>query len=86
MKRSRSRRKRWLLAIGVAFLIWLVASWAVAYRLTRRPHALFAEPVPHLSWGRIEAHRLTTRDGQELGAWYVPGAVFVNTCGIGAFC
>src|SRR5262245_31838163 len=68
------RRLRRGLRIGVAVLaLWLVVSYAVAYRLTRRPRAWFAEPAPEVHWGRLESHRLKTRDGHELGAWLVAG-------------
>jgi pimeloyl-ACP methyl ester carboxylesterase len=53
--------------------VWLTASLVVAYRLTRRDRPRFAEPVPTVSWGTLEPHRLRTGDGQELGAWLVRG-------------
>lgn len=69
-------RKR--LMVIAAFLlalvfIWLGSSVAVAYRLTRRAHAPFAEPAPTVPWGQVESVRLTTSDGQQLGAWFVAG-------------
>ena len=57
----------------IVLALWLIVSWAVAYRLTRRPHPWFAEPVPSVAWGEVEAHRLRSRDGHELGAWLVRG-------------
>jgi alpha-beta hydrolase superfamily lysophospholipase len=57
----------------IVLALWLILSWAVAYRLTRRPHPWFAEPVPSVTWGEVEAHRLRSRDGHELGAWLVRG-------------
>jgi pimeloyl-ACP methyl ester carboxylesterase len=56
-----------------AVAVWLVVSWAFAYRLTHRPRPWFAEPAPAVAWGKFEAHRLTSRDGQELGAWLIRG-------------
>jgi pimeloyl-ACP methyl ester carboxylesterase len=53
--------------------LWLVASFAVAYRLTRRLRPVVLEPVPALAWGKLMPLRLRTRDGQELGAWLIPG-------------
>ncbi len=53
--------------------LWLVVSWAVAYRLTRRPRSWFAEPAPSVAWGWLAPHRLETRDGHVLGAWLVEG-------------
>jgi alpha-beta hydrolase superfamily lysophospholipase len=58
----------------VAFvLLWLLASFVVAYRLTRRPQALFAEPAPVVADWRIEAPRLRTIDGEDIGCWFVEG-------------
>jgi len=68
------RRLVWGLCIAISVLaLWLIVSWVVAYRLTRRPHPWFAEPAPIVSWGELEADRLRTRDGHELGAWLVRG-------------
>ncbi len=70
----RGRRfRRGLIATAVLLVLWLAVSWAVAYRLTRRPRPWFAELAPALAWGRIAPHRLETRDGHTLGAWLVPG-------------
>jgi alpha-beta hydrolase superfamily lysophospholipase len=51
--------------------IWLLVSLAVAYRLTRRHYPQAPEPVPQITWGRIEADRIQTSDGEVLGAWFV---------------
>jgi alpha-beta hydrolase superfamily lysophospholipase len=71
------RLRRWLkrtaTAAVVLVLIWLAVSFGVAYKLTRRPHAPFAEPPPSVAWATIEPVRLRTSDGLELGAWYMPG-------------
>jgi pimeloyl-ACP methyl ester carboxylesterase len=72
MRRGR-RLRRGLIATAVFFVVWLTMSWAVAYRLTRRPRPWFAEPAPTVAWGTIVPHRLETRDGHALGAWLVPG-------------
>jgi alpha-beta hydrolase superfamily lysophospholipase len=75
--RPRSPARRWLraglLAAVVLTALWLLASLAAAYRFTRRPHALYPESSPSLAWGRVESRRLTTRDGQEIGAWFLDG-------------
>ena len=69
----RRRLKRWLIALAIVVVAWLGVSWLVAHRLTQRHRPIFAEPIPAVAWGRFEAHRLQTRDGEALGAWYVPG-------------
>ncbi len=68
------RLKLGLLALGVLLTLWLLASLAVAYRLTRRSQPQFPEPVPVTDWGKFEPHRLKTSDGQEIGAWLVVGS------------
>jgi alpha-beta hydrolase superfamily lysophospholipase len=65
--------RRWLILIAVAFATWLLASFGAAYLLTRRPRSPFAEPPPDVTWGPLEAHRITTGDGERLGAWYAEG-------------
>jgi alpha-beta hydrolase superfamily lysophospholipase len=70
---SRLRLKLVALAAAIALGIWLLSSLTVAYALTRRQRPPFAEPVPAVSWGPIEGHRLRTGDGQEVGAWFAPG-------------
>ncbi len=74
---QRSRFRRWLKRTAVAAValtvVWLVSSLFAAYKLTRRPHTLIAEPPPAVTWAAIESVRLHTCDGLELGAWYMPG-------------
>jgi uncharacterized protein len=73
-----ARRNKWRrIGFQAALLVslWLFASFAVAYRATRRPHRLFAEPPPAISWGEIQSVRLPTEDGEELGGWFVMGQV-----------
>jgi alpha-beta hydrolase superfamily lysophospholipase len=71
--RFRRRCRRTCLASCTLLLLWLVASWFCVYQLTRRARPPFAEPAPAVSWGPLEALRLPTADGQELGAWFVAG-------------
>jgi pimeloyl-ACP methyl ester carboxylesterase len=59
---------------GLAVALWLVSSFVVAYLLTQRHRPAFSEPVPPVSWGRIEPYRLGTRDGEQVGAWLIRGA------------
>lgn len=70
---SRRLLRSGLFGAGIAVALWLAASLAIAHQLTRRPQRPFAEPVPVVTWGEVEGHRLRTRDGQELGAWLVKG-------------
>ena len=69
--------RRWLvrgLRLSItALVLWLIVSWFIAYRLTRRPHPWFAEPRPSVTWGKIEAHRLKSTDDLNLGAWLIRG-------------
>ncbi len=65
------RAKRWIIFCCALFAVWVVVSLAVAYRLTRRLHPRADEPVPRITWGQIEAERIMTSDGQELGAWFI---------------
>jgi uncharacterized protein len=70
---TRRRFKLGLLLMGALLVLWLLVSFAVAYRLTRRARPPFPEPIPAVAWGKFESHRLKTRDGHEIGAWFVPG-------------
>jgi alpha-beta hydrolase superfamily lysophospholipase len=54
-------------------LVWIGVSTAVAYRLTHRSKPRFEPPAPTTRWPRLESHRLSTRDGHEIGAWFVEG-------------
>src|SRR5262245_11870384 len=68
----RRRVRRWAVFVAVGLLVWLASSFAVAYKLTRRARPPFTEPAPAVAWGRFESHRLATRDGQAVGAWFLP--------------
>jgi alpha-beta hydrolase superfamily lysophospholipase len=68
-----SRRRRRLLLAALGLTMWLLVSYAVAHRLTHRRRPPFPEPAPRVSWGKLEEHRLGTRDGHEIGAWYGEG-------------
>ncbi len=72
---SKRRRAfmRSLRIAGYLVAIWLIASWAVAYKLTQRRHRPFEEPTPVVAWARFEGQRLRTSDGHEIGAWFAPG-------------
>jgi alpha-beta hydrolase superfamily lysophospholipase len=68
---SRRRIRRAGIALGFVVLVWLVSSLVVAFRLTHRPRARFEEPAPQVAWGPLEDHRITTSDGEKLGAWFL---------------
>jgi len=76
-----SRRLRKLAVVGTvaAIVLWLASSAAVAWTLTHRKRAPFAEPVPAWGAGRMEEIRLETVDDQHLGAWFVPAASSPST-------
>jgi pimeloyl-ACP methyl ester carboxylesterase len=58
-----------LAAVGAALLLWVLASAAVAWKLTHRARPPYAEPLPAWAAGNLEEVRLETRDGEVLGAW-----------------
>lgn len=60
-----------ILVTGV--ILWLGSSALVAWKLTQRSRAPFAEPPPPVDWALIEGHRLTTCDREEIGGWLVRG-------------
>jgi pimeloyl-ACP methyl ester carboxylesterase len=72
-----NKRRHWLrrilIGLSLAAAFWLLTSYAVAYRFTRRLHAIHPEPVPSITWGTIESFRLSTSDGENLGGWYIEG-------------
>src|SRR6185295_14890201 len=47
------------------------------YLVSSRPFRRYDEPAPTLAWGSPESIRLTTDDGEDLGAWFIdrPGEV-----------
>ncbi len=65
--------QRLIVAWAILSAGWLLVSVAVAYLLTHRLEARSDEPAPSPGWGRLESHRIATRDGEEIGAWFVEG-------------
>lgn len=57
--------------LAVGLVVWLVSSAVVARKLTQRARPPFAEPAASVHWSEAEEHRLTTSDGQEIGAWLI---------------
>ncbi len=71
---SMSRRKWWIrvaIAGVAAVACWIGASVLVIAREMRRGKPRFEEPVPLWVSERGEGLRLSTRDGESLGAWFV---------------
>lgn len=68
------RPRSLLLALGGILALWLVASFVALALLRRRHDPLRDEPVPALWADRLEPLRLTTHDGEQLGAWFLDGA------------
>ena len=66
-------KRRSLLVCGLTVVPWLFVSWLAADQMTRRASAIHPEPVPSVPWGTPQEIRLTTVDGEELGAWFFPG-------------
>jgi pimeloyl-ACP methyl ester carboxylesterase len=66
-------RKRLLTYSIFAIVLWFVSSFVVVFALTRRVGGHGDEPAPTVPWGKFEEIRLTTRDGEELGAWFLEG-------------
>jgi len=67
------KRRLLIIVVLLAVLGWLGSSGVATWKLTRRPLPPFAEPPPEVDWGRLEPHRLTTSDGQQIGAWLARG-------------
>lgn len=68
-----SRRATLLLGLPFLFVLaWLGSCAFVAWWTTSRRHTVAYE-FPPTRWEPVEPVRLTTSDGQELGAWYVAG-------------
>ncbi len=54
-------------------VVWLVVSYLGVRHYVKRPMPMFKEWVPKPYADSFEALRLHTRDGQEIGAWFVEG-------------
>ena len=70
---TRKWLKRLLVVGAVGVTLWLLAAYVAAHKLTRRARPMQPEPVPSIGWGTLQPVRLTTADGEELGAWFVDG-------------
>jgi alpha-beta hydrolase superfamily lysophospholipase len=65
--------RRLILGATIACAGWLLLSITLVYFLTHRLGGRLVEPVPSVDWGRLEGHRITTGDGEEIGSWFVEG-------------
>ena len=63
--------KKLLQSAVVVLVFWFAGTGFAAWRMIHRPRKHFAEPVPKVDGLVIESHRLSTADGQQIGAWYV---------------
>jgi uncharacterized protein len=69
--------KTWAKRIAVGGLLlvalWLLASYIVVYKFTRRARPMFDEPPPSAIAETIEPLRLTAIEGEQIGAWFIAG-------------
>lgn len=65
------RPRSLLTGLAALLALWLAASFVALALLRRRHEPPRAEPVPTRFVGRLESLRLATRDGEELGAWFL---------------
>ncbi len=70
---SRAVWKRLVLYSLFLIFAWGAIGFFLAYAMTRRPFAKFAEKVPEAEWNEVQEFRLKTADDQDLGAWFVQG-------------
>ncbi len=73
-RRKRPLWRRLVLLTVLLVALWLLGSGVATTLYTRRLFGPTAEPTPKVDWGDLEALRLRTADGQDIGAW-------VNACG-----
>ena len=60
-------------AAAILVVLWLGLSYVVACRLTHRAAPPFPEPIPPGAWSDLQALRLRTSDGLDIGAWCLDG-------------
>lgn len=70
---SRRARTRWVIAVLLLVVGWLAASSVVAYVATHRLRARADELVPNDLASSTRTVRIATRDGEDLGAWWIAG-------------
>ncbi len=69
-----AKLRRAAIALGILLAGWAASSFVALELLRRRAKPAFAEPRPAAWAGKCEELRLSTRDGESLGAWFVDAA------------
>ena len=69
----RFTKRRLLAFLLLGVILWLASSAFVTWTFTRRSGPPYPEPSPEVAGLDVESHRLTTCDGEEVGAWLVRG-------------
>lgn len=71
------RKRRWsqrlMVTLSILIPLWLASSLAVGYCLTHRLTSARPEPLPPVTWAKLQPVRLTASDGIALGAWSADG-------------
>lgn len=70
IKTNRWRRCVLVLTLTIV-IVWLGVSALATWYLAKRPFPIAPEPTPQVPWGPIESARLTTPDGEKIGAWLI---------------
>jgi hypothetical protein len=71
--------RRIVVTWAILCVVWLAVSSIVACTLTHRLVARAEEVAPSPAWGRLESYRLETKDGEDLGAWFIAGVRFLES-------
>lgn len=69
--------KRFLHSVLTWTFVYFFLASIFVYLVSSRPFRRYDEPPPTLTWGSAESIRLTTDDGEDLGAWFIdrPGEI-----------
>jgi alpha-beta hydrolase superfamily lysophospholipase len=73
MTKWRSWPRRLAIFTLLIVVVWLTLSFVVVYRLTRRIHPIFVEPLPSIAWGQIETLQLKSADHHTINGWFIAG-------------
>ena len=70
--RMPGRKTRWaIVAVMVPLAGWLGSSGVMTWKFTHRSGEAAPEPLPEVAWAKFEEHRLSTSDGEQIGAWLI---------------